>query len=172
MKPMLILSVILLTPVAACVSTPPHKQLMEPSPVFSPQTFFSGKTVGEGKLDIALQGNRQTHVEGRGHVESDGTLVLVQTVAEEGQPPYTRTWRLQPIDETHFTGSLTDADGPISAEVSGNLLHIRYRARKGGLDTEQWLYLQPGGQIALNRLVARKFGFPVATLNETITRKH
>ena len=42
---------------------------------------------------------------------------------------------------------------------------------KGGLHAQQWLYLQPGGQVARNRMVVTKFGVPVASLDETITKR-
>ena len=41
---------------------------------------------------------------------------------------------------------------------------------QGGLHAQQWFYLQPGGQVALNRMVVTKFGLPVASLDETIRR--
>ena len=34
----------------------------------------------------------------------------------------------------------------------------------------QWLYLQPGGRTALNRMVVRKLGIAVVTPDETIRR--
>ena len=54
--------------------------------------------------------------------------------------------------------------------MDGNRLHLRFTTTDGGLDAEQWLYLQPGGRVALNRMVLRKFGLPVATLDETIRK--
>jgi hypothetical protein len=41
---------------------------------------------------------------------------------------------------------------------------------KNGLDFEQHLALQRGGTTVLNRLTVRKFGVPVATLEETIRK--
>ena len=55
------------------------------------------------------------------------------------------------------------------ATTSGNTLAIRYRIR-GGLAVRQWIALQPGGQVALNRMAVFKFGLPVARLTETIRR--
>ena len=157
--------------VAGCASTPPDQKLASPSPEFSPQAFFSGKTIGEGTLDIAFSQPTHTHVVGHGKVESDGTLILVQQVKEGSKPPRTRTWHIRPAGRENFQGTLSDAEGPISANVRGNLLHIRFKG-KDGLDNEQWLYLQPGKRVALNRLVVSKFGIAVATLNETITKQN
>ncbi len=153
----------------ACVSVPSRSGLAAARPVFSPQAFFTGATVGEGVLRIALSPERPIRVEGKGHVEPDGTLVLVQRVGQAGRPSRTRTWRLRPLDGSRFSGTLTDAIGPVRAEATGNRLHIRFTAERG-LGVEQWIYLQPGGTTALNRMVVRKFGLPVASLRETIRR--
>lgn len=159
----------LLLPMAGCVSTPPRAGLAAPQPVFSPLAFFSGRTVGDGMLRIALSRARPIRVLGDGRGEPDGTLVLVQQVEESGRPPRTRTWHLRRLSDRRFTGTLSDASGPVLAEVDGNRLHIRFAAR-GGIGVEQWLYLQPDGRTALNRMVVRKFGLPVAALRETIRR--
>ncbi len=154
---------------AACAAAPARSGLAAAGPVFSPQAFFTGATVGEGTLRVALSRGRPIRVAGSGRVEPDGTLVLVQRIEQAGRRPRTRTWRLRPLDGTRFTGTLTDAVGPVRAKVQGNRLHIRFTAR-GGLGVEQWLFLQPGGQVALNRMAVRKFGIPVASLRETIRR--
>ena len=160
---------------AGCVTTPEHIDLARSAPVFSPNEFFAGASTGEGDLRILLSGASQTHVTSRGEVAPDGTLVLVQQVQRGSGPPTTRTWRLHAVGPAaggRYAGSLTSAEGPVSGEVEGNRLHLRFTAKSalGGLDTEQWLYLQPGGREALNRMVVRKFGIPVASLRETIRK--
>ena len=170
MKFTTVLAIVMITSIGGCASTPPSQTLARPSPKFSPQAFFSGKTVGEGTLKIAFSQKRHTHVEGLGEVKKNGTLILVQRVKEGGKPPRTRTWHIRAVGGGNFQGTLSDADGPISADVRGNLLHIRFKD-KDGLDNEQWLYLQPGGRVARNRLVVSKFGIRLATLDETITKK-
>lgn len=154
----------------ACVSTPRHADLARAEPVFSPAAFFTGRTTGEATLRIAFKGATPVRVEGEGHVDPDGTLVLVQHVRQGDKPVTTRSWHIRPAGPGRYTGTLTDATGPITGDVTGNLLHLRF-TMKGGLDTEQWLYLQPGGQVALNRMVVRKFGVTVAALSETIRRR-
>ena len=171
MKFATVLAIVMIASVAGCASTPPGPTPARPSPKFSPQAFFSGKTVGEGTLDIAFSQPRHTHVEGRGEVRKNGTLILVQRVEEGEKPPRMRTWHIRPAGAGNFQGTLSDADGPISANVRGNVLHIRFKG-KDGLDNEQWLYLQPGGRVARNRLVVSKFGIRLATLDETITKRN
>lgn len=155
---------------AAACATPPPRPASAPSPVFVPQAFFAGRTLGAGSLKIVFSRARPTHVVGTGRVEPDGTLVLAQRIEEDGKPPRTRTWRLGPERDGVARGALTDAVGPVVATVRGNLLRVRYAA-KGGLRVDQRLVLRPGGRVADNRTVVRKFGVPVAVLRETIRKE-
>lgn len=155
-----------------CVSVPEHERLAQPAPEFSPLAFFSGRTVGEGTLDILLKpGRTPLHVAGEGRIESDGALVLVQRVRRGGEdaPPTLRRWRIEAGGGGNYRGTLSDAESPVVGEVRGNRLHLRFVA-DGGVDVEQWLYLQPGAKVALNRMVVRKFGLPVAAVEETIRK--
>lgn len=172
MKPVRSLAPLFLLPVAACVSAPPRAELQSRAasqPVFDPKAFFTGRTTGEGVLRVVLSRPRAVHVVGNGHLDADSSLVLDQRLEEAGRPPSTRSWHLRSVSDARFSGTLSDAKGPVVADVHGNLLHIRFTAKRG-LAVEQWLYLQPGGETALNRMVARKFGIVVATLRETIRR--
>ena len=162
-------SFILAVCLSACVGTPENIALEKPAPVFSPSQFFSGSTVGEGSLNIIMSGHQSTLVAGEGHVTDDGTLMLVQRIEREKHAPRTRTWNIIPSGKNSYTGTLSDAKGPISAKVSGNELNIRYKT-KDGLDVEQWLFLQPGGETAVNHMVVRKLGVTVASLEETIRK--
>ena len=154
---------------AACVSAPPDARLEAPAPAFDAVRFFDGRTRGEGELKTALSRARAVHVAGSGHVEADGTLVLDQSVAREGAKPERREWRIRPDGHGRYTGTLSDAAGTVTGETVGNRLHLAF-PMKGGLRAEQWLYLQPDGQTAINRMTIRKFGVPVAALRETIRR--
>lgn len=161
------LPIALLPLLAACVPSGHLSELAAPTPVFDPVTFFSGHTQGVGKLKIIFSGTKATLVEGHGHMDGD-TLVLDQSVKKGDDAPTNRQWRLTPAGPGRWTGTLTDASGPVTAEVSGNRLHIAFKM-KGGTHAEQWLYLKPGGTVAINRMVVTKFGIPVASLDETIT---
>lgn len=110
------------------------------------------------------------HVIGHGTVAPDGNLTLVQDVTQGSEPSKQREWQLRRVAPDRYTGTLTDAAGPVIADTAGNRLHIAYR-QKDGLAVEQWLYLQPGGQVALNRMRVSKWGVAVAALAETITRR-
>ena len=64
---------------------------------------------------------------------------------------------------------MTGAHGLVTAEVRGNRMHIRF-TMDHGLAAEQWIYLQPGSQMALNQMSVSKFGVLIASLEETIRR--
>lgn len=159
-----------LAPAAAgCVSTA-HPTEVAASPTFDPITFFAGRTQGTGVLRIALHRPRHALVDGIGHVEGAGTIILDQTVRLGGKAPTDRRWRLTRTAPDHYGGTLSDATGPVTGEVSGDRLHLAFRM-KGGLSAQQWLVLQPGGRSARNVMLVTKIGVPVARLDETIVRE-
>ena len=138
--------------------------------MFDPINFFSGHTQGRGSLKIILHHRQSTLVTGTGVIGPDRSIVLDQDVRQGDAAPKHRTWQLKEIGRGRYTGTLTDAVGPVSGEVEGNRLRLRF-AMKGGLHAQQWLYLQPGGHVAHNRMIVTKFGLPVASLDETISRE-
>jgi len=152
---------------AACVPSSDLGELKAPAPAIDPVAFFLGHTHGDGQLKIAFSGKTPTLVEGHGRMDGD-TLVLDQRVKQGDKPATTRQWRLRPTGAGRYAGTLTDATGPVMADVEGNMFHVRF-PMKGGTEAEQWLYLQPGGTVVTNRMVVTKFGLPVASLDETIT---
>ena len=137
---------------------------------FDPVAFFTGATVGTGSLKKALTSSQATHVTGFGALRRDGVLVLDQTVTIEREAVKTRQWQLRQIGPGRFTGTLSDAEGPVTARASVNQLTIRYKM-KDGMNVEQVLTIAPDGQSARNAMKFRKLGFVAATLNETIRRK-
>ena len=101
-------------------------------------TFFAGDTVGEGVLKIDLTHRRTVHVVGHGDVDAGGMLVLVQQVREGAKPERTRIWHIRAIGDGRYTGTLSDAAGPVSVTSQGNVLRIAYRA-KGGFAAMRFL---------------------------------
>ncbi len=137
--------------------------------MFDPIAFFAGRTHGTGTLNVLFSKAQHTDVRGVGAVTAPGEITLDQDVVQGQGPAKHRTWRLRRVGTLRYVGTLTDAIGPVEADVSGNMLHIAF-AMKGGLRAEQRLYLQPGGQVALNRMTVRKLGIVVANLDERIER--
>jgi Protein of unknown function (DUF3833) len=157
----------------ACALSPLHiaaASIAAPAaPAFDPVAFFTGLTEGVGQLKKAFSPVHRTAVHGRGVVRADGVLVLDQRVEEQGEALRVRQWQLRQTSPGHFSGSLSDASGPVSATISGGRLAIHY-TMSGGMKVDQLLTMEPGGQSARHVMKVSKFGMTVATLNETIRR--
>ena len=135
----------------------------------APEHFFVGHTEGEGRVSVAFSGSHGMRAHSRGRMEPGGTLVVDQVVEEEGKPARRLIWRLIRSGANRLTGTLTGANGPVTGQVDGNVLHLSYRSNLGPW-VEQWITLHSGGRIASNRMTFSRFGFGVATLEETIRR--
>lgn len=158
----------ILWPSLLLIAAAPAPDLAAPRPVFQPEVFFAGRTEGHAHLKVLFRSTKPVHVIGRGHLDR-GTLVLDQTVMQQGKKPEQREWRLHQLGPGKFAGTLSDASGPVAGDVKGNCLHLTY-PMKGGLKVEQRIYLQSGGKTALNRMTVSKLGITVAHLNETISK--
>jgi hypothetical protein len=102
-------------------------------------------------------------------MDASGALLLEQVIEEDGKLPRRRSGRLVRVGANNFTGTISDAVGPVTGEATGNVLHLRYRSVEG-VNVEQWITLQPGGRTAHNRMTFRRFGFNVATLEGVVRR--
>lgn len=154
---------------AACIASTSATAEERAAPAFSPLRFFAGRTEGHGEVKIVFKSPHGVRVHGRGRIEPDGALVLVQDVEEEGSPPRRRSWHIRETAPGRFAGTLSDATGPVRLEVIDGRFHIKFRM-KGGLGIEQWLTAAPGGQSVHNSMVIRKFVIAVAKLEETIRK--
>ena len=156
-------AVLLLAGCSSAAPLPPHAE----APRFDPIDFFDGRSAGTGTLDMILKSPVPIRVESVGRrINGDG-LVLDQRIREGARPPRLRRWVLRPAGANRWTGSLTDAEGPVTATVDGNSLRIDY-VMKNGLEVEQLLRLRRDGRSAANRMTIRKWGIPVASVEEHI----
>ena len=146
----------------ACYAAPAHAE-----PTDNPLQFFEGRTVSEGTIKVALKKPFRSHSTGRGRIERDGTLVLIQQVREGGSPVRERRWVIRRTGPNRFSGTMSDATGPITIEQAGENFHFRFRM-KGGLSADQWVTPLPGGKSARSRMVVRKLGLTVANSLGTI----
>jgi len=135
----------------------------------APEDFFVGRTEGVGVVSVMLSGRHGVRDRSRGRIEPGGVLVLDQIIEEEGKPARRSSWRLVRSRGNRITGTISDARGPVTGEVVGNVIHLRYRSGEGPA-VEQRITLQPGGRTATNRMIFRRFGLTVATLESTIRR--
>jgi hypothetical protein len=135
-----------------------------------PVAFFTGASHGEGRLKEALKRERRVAVDSVGHAEKDGLLVLDQRLAIEGEPVRIRRWRLRQVGPNRYSGTLSDATGPVEAQVIGRTIRIRY-PMKGGLKVDSRLTPLAGGRAFDNRTTITKWGLTVATLTERIEKR-
>lgn len=132
--------------------------------------FFTGASHGEGRLKEALKSERRVTTVSVGHAEKDGLLVLSQKMQIEGEPLRNLRWRLRQVGPDRYTGTLTDATGPVEAQVVGRAIRIRY-TMKGGLKVESWLTAIPGARAFDNKTTITKWGLKVASLTERIEKR-
>jgi hypothetical protein len=155
----------LVAALAACGMTPPAAHA---SPVFDPFKFFLGRSHGDAQLKVILKDYQSVDVDSVGRVEGD-TMVIDQHIVVRGGETRDRQWRLKKDGPGKYSGTLTDALSPVTAEVDGDRLHIRYTSKDG--QVEQYLSLAPDTRYADNRMTVKKHGIVVARLEETITRR-
>jgi hypothetical protein len=134
-----------------------------------PLRFFVGRTESVGRVKVMFQKNYATHSTGVGRIEPDGSLILVQQVFDDGKPPHERRWRIRQIAPGRYTGSMTEAVGPVTIDKVGNGYRFRF-AIGGRLSVEQLMAPLPGGRIASSRVKVRKFGMVVATTDGTVRK--
>lgn len=133
------------------------------------ERFFAGRTEGTGTVRIILSGSAEVRTQGQGRVMPDGSLVLEHVVHQQGAPVRRRTWRMRRVAPGRYSGTISDARGPVTAEANGNRVHVTYRTGEGH-NVDQWITFNPDGRTATNRMTFRRFGMRVASLEETIRR--
>ncbi|HVQ08490.1 MAG TPA: DUF3833 family protein [Allosphingosinicella sp.] len=143
--------------------------LVQAPAALGPEHFFVGRTESAGTVHVMLSGRHAVRDRSRGRIERGNVLILDQVVEEQGKPARSRTWRLVRTNGNRITGTISDARGPVTGEVRGNLLHLRYRSAEGP-NVEQWITLDAGRRTARNRMVFTRFGMTVATVESVIRR--
>jgi hypothetical protein len=149
---------------AACSASAPAAP-----PSFDPLAFFTGPSRGEGSLKVMAKPRVPIRVESHGTPDGKGGIVLEQTIRQGDKPARQRRWVLHRTSPTTMSGTITDNPGPVKGRMDGNRLLLSY-AMKGGLKVQQVLTMQPGGRSIVNRMTVRKFGLPVAHVDEVITK--
>ena len=137
---------------------------------FDPVAFFTGATQGRGELRELMGRPKKTSTQSVGRVGNEGWLILDQRVAVEGDPLRQRRWRLKQVAPRKYSGTLSDAKGPVEVTVRGQDIEIRY-VMKGNIKVEQTLTPLPGGRSVIARGTFRKFGMKVAIMKEQIDKR-
>jgi hypothetical protein len=140
-----------------------------PSPPVDPLRFFVGRTESVGRVKVMFHHGYGTHSSGQGRIEPDGSLLLVQQVFDDGKPPHERRWHVRQVTQDRYTGTMTEAEGPVTIDRIGDRYRFSFRM-DGRLNVEQVLTPLPGGRAATNDAKVRRLGLVVAT-TQGIVRK-
>jgi len=139
-----------------------------PDPSTDPMRFFEGKTESESTIKVIMRKPYRSRTIGDGDIDK-GILNLVQRVHDEGKTPYDRRWKMRQVAPGRFSGSMSEAAGPVMVEQVGD--HYRFRFRmKGNLAVEQWLTPLPGGTSAYSKMSVRRFGIVVGRSEGTVRK--
>ena len=155
----------MLIPIAATalLSVPAGAEKVEPL------QFFEGRTESSGTIKLLMKKPFRSHSVGRGTIAPDGTLVLVQQVEEEGKPRRERRWKIRRIAPNRFSGTMSEASGPVMVEEIDGRYRFRFKM-KGNVSIEQWLSPLPGGTAARSSIIIRKLGMKVGSGTGTIRK--
>jgi hypothetical protein len=138
-------------------------------PMLDMLAFFAGRTHADNVLKVVFKKPVRLIVDSVGGRGDRGDFVLIDTVHEGDKPVRQRKWIMRQSGPGHFTGSLTDATGPVDIAVSRDTATITYMM-KGGLKVEQELQLQPDGKTLRNHVVAKKLGLKFAHVDGTVRK--
>lgn len=140
-----------------------------PAP-FDPIAFFTGPSQGSGTLRPVVGSASAITVTSRGTPQPGG-LLLVQEIRQQGKAPRTRAWTMRRLGPGRYTGTLTDAEGPVELTTSGPRATVRYRT-PDGVTIRQQLALQPDGRTSSTgwRPGASAFASPCSTRRSASSR--
>ena len=130
--------------------------------------FFSGRTHAENVLKIVMKRPEKLIVDSVGKKEGN-SFVLIDRVREGDKPVRTRKWVMKPAGPNRYTGTLSDATGPVDVRVNGFLETIIY-VMKGRLKVRQEMELQADGRTLSNHVQVKKFGLKFASVEGKIRK--
>jgi hypothetical protein len=131
--------------------------------------FFEGRTESVSTIKIVMRKPFKSRSIGRGEIKPDGSLHLVQRVEDEGKPAHERRWHIREEEPGKFTGTMSEAKGPVTVDEVGGRYRFRFKM-KGNVSVEQWITPLPGGKAANTKVTIRKMGVTVGQSDGTIRR--
>lgn len=134
-----------------------------------PVVFFAGRSQGIATLDKLVGDDVAVRVASTGRSDGRGGLILDQRIREGDKKTRQRRWIMRPAGLGRYSGSLTDAVGPVDIRVDGPRAFIAY-TMKNRMRVDQQLALQADGRTIRNRLTVSRFGIRLATLDEIIRK--
>ena len=140
-----------------------------PKEVTDPLRFFAGRTETQAVVKVLFKKPYRSRSLGLGRIEADGSLTLVQHVQDDGKPAHERRWRVRQVGPGHYTGSMSEASGPVDIQQVGDRYVFRFKM-KGNLNAEQWLSPTPDVAVARSSTKVRRFGVTVAPTEGTVRK--
>lgn len=134
-----------------------------------PMHFFEGRTESIGTVKIAMQKAFRSRAVGKGEILPDGSLRLVQRIEDQGQLPKERRWRIRKVGAGRYSGTMSEAKGPVAVEEIGGRYRFHFRM-EGSVSVEQWLTPAPDYRSAQSKITIRKYGVLVGR-SEAVIRK-
>jgi len=128
----------------------------------APLQFFNGKTEMVSTIKVIMKKPYHSRAIGNGRILTDGSLSLAQQVFDDGEPAKQRNWKIRQVASDRYTGTMTEAVGPVVVEEVDGKYRFNYKM-KGNLAVEQWVTPVPGGKSANSVVTVRKFGMKVAS---------
>jgi hypothetical protein len=134
-----------------------------------PIRFFEGRTESLGTVKLAMKKPFRSRAIGKGEIMPDGSLHLVQRVEDQGQPPRERRWRMRKVGNGRYTGTMSEARGPVTVDEIDGRYRFRFRM-DGNVAVEQWLIPAADNRSAISKVTIRKFGIQVGR-SDAVIRK-
>ncbi len=134
-----------------------------------PIRFFEGRTESIGTVKVTMKKPFRSRALGVGAIRSDGTLHLVQRVEDHGQLPRERRWRIRKIGSGRYSGTMSEAKGPVTVDEIGGRFRFRFRM-DGSVSVEQWLTPAKDWRSAASNITIRKFGVLVGRSDGVIRK--
>lgn len=134
-----------------------------------PLRFWEGRTESVSTVKVVMKKPFRTRAVGRGRIQADGSLELVQHVEEEGRPAHDRRWRIRKVGPGRYAGTMSEAKGPVTVEEVGNRFRFRFKM-PGNLAVEQVLTPLPGGRSATSKVTIKKLGVTVGRSEGTVRK--
>ena len=131
--------------------------------------FFEGRTESIGTVRLVTKKPFQSKAIGKGEIRPDGSLVLLQRVYDQGEQPRDRRWHMRKVGPGRFTGTMSEARGPVTVEEVDGKYRFRFRM-DGSVSVEQWLIPSADGRSAHSKVSIRKYGIRVGGSNGVIRK--
>lgn len=155
---------------SACAS-PPESPAAAAAPPLVLETFFPGRTVGEGVFTNSWTGSERRFsvvIEG----SWDGrTLTLVEDFAYADGEKDRKTWQLERTGPGVYAGTREDVVGKARAWTDGKVVRLEYSVMLGGwtVDFSDVLALRDDGSL-INRATVGKWGLRVGRVELVLRR--